>query len=463
MSTLRINKIEPQTGDTVEIAGRLKFTDPQPGMALASVNDIGVPGTQGFGVGICPNLPTGFSKLSGTEDPASDNYGNYAYSDGSIMVWVPAFFYKWGTGANGLPVNNIDIVPFHGYTSVAQANAAGYALHRAFYDGGAIQSGVFVDKYHCSNNGGTASSIKRAAPLSSGATHNPFADLTGAPANIYGGAFAAAKTRGGSFFVASRFIWSAIAMLTHAHAQDSSSAAFCAWYDAGGTTNFPKGNNGSLSLNDVNDTLLTFEGDGFSGGSYLTSLTGSGSIFGKTTHNGQGCGIADVNGNMYSITPGLTYGTNTAADTGYFVLQTSVAMKDLTGGNSLGTDAFGTAGLDANYDYAGVAYGYASGAEGVRSHRFGSSSNQVLSEALSGLNWQMAGLALPLATGASAGGTNLFGIDLMYDRGPSLSELCPLSGGDASSGSYAGVWALNLDNVRSSSSTNVGFRAGLYL
>ena len=36
------------------------------------------------------------------------------------------------------------------------------------------------------------------------------------------------------------------------------------------------------------------------------ALTGSGSNFAKTTHNGQACGIADVAGNIYKINPGLT-------------------------------------------------------------------------------------------------------------------------------------------------------------
>lgn len=462
MSTVRANNLEPQSGDVIRVKGRFVFEDPQPGIALASVNDIGVAGTQGFGVGICPNLPAGFSELSGTNDPASDNYGNYVYSDGSVMVWMPAYFYKWGTGANGLPVNDIDVKPFHAYTSVAAANAAGFALHRAFYDGGLIQPGVFVDKYHASNNGGIASSLRHAAPLSTAAAHNSIAALNGTPAENYGGVFAAVSTRGAAFFPVSRFVWSAIAMLAHAQAQAATSAAFCAWYDAGGTKNFPKGNNAGLALSDFDDTLLTFVSDGFDGGTYKTALTGSGSVFAKTTHNGQACGIADVNGNMWQVTPGMTYGTD-GVDTGYWVLKTSVAMSSLTGGNTLATDAFGSTGIAANYDFAGAAFGYASAAGGARNHRFGNGTEQVLSHATSGLDWQMAGLALPLATGASSSGATRFGQDRMYDNGPSPSELCPHSGGSADHGLYAGRWALNLSPARSNSGVNVGLRAALYL
>ena len=37
--------------------------------------------------------------------------------------------------------------------------------------------------------------------------------------------------------------------------------------------------------------------------------------------------------------------------------------------------------------------------------------------------------------------------------------LCVISGGNWNNGSNAGVWALNLNNVRGNSNNNVGFRA----
>ena len=92
----------------------------------------------------------------------------------------------------------------------------------------------------CSKSaGGVAVSVKNGAPLSSNAAHNPFSDLIRAPANASYGALDAAKTRGPNFFCSSRFIFSALALLSYAHAQASTSATWCAWYDA--TNNFPKG------------------------------------------------------------------------------------------------------------------------------------------------------------------------------------------------------------------------------
>lgn len=449
MSEVRVNRISPRSGGMLRVAGRVVFEDPIAGITYAPVNNIGTPGGQGFGVGIAPSLPAGMVALAGTNDPASPNYGNYQTSDGSIMVWVPAFFYKAGTGANGLPVNTFDIKPFSAYTSVSEAIGAGYTLHRAFYDGGQIKAGFFIDKFGASNQGGIAKSVRLGNPLSSSSAHNPFSGLNGAPANNYGGAFAVSKTRGVDYFPASRFMRAALAMLAHAHGAASTSTAFCAWYLVG--ANFPKGNN-SNALSDVNDGLLSFISDGYPN----AAKTGSGSVFAKTTHNGQESGVADVNGNMWDITPGITSdGTN------YYVLKTTVAMKTLTGGNTVSTDAFGSAGITANYDSVGTTYGFAGNFLASPSQRFGNGANQVISEATSGNLWVQAGLGIPTSTGVSAGGTALFGTDFAYDGRP--SELCPLSGGDWLGGSDAGVWALALVNVRSTSAADVGCRLGLYV
>lgn len=63
---------------------------------LPTFNSIGIPGELGFGVGICPSasMPAGFTPMSGCYDPASPNYGNYQYLDGSVMVWIPKFYYR---------------------------------------------------------------------------------------------------------------------------------------------------------------------------------------------------------------------------------------------------------------------------------------------------------------------------------------------------------------------------------
>lgn len=421
------------------------------GGASGTINNIGVPGQQGFGVGIAPQLPTGFAKLYGTEDPASDNYGNYAYSDGSVMVYVPAFFYKYGTGANGLAVNVVDVKPYSAYASVADANASGYALHRAFYNGGAIRQGVFVDKYLCSNNSGVASSIKNGIVLSSAQRGSlstaTFGSLTGAPTNNLAGAIAAAKTRGSAFFCNTRFIRGALALLANAHGSAASGTAYCAWYSAS-STNFPKGCNNN-ALGDTNDAALAFVNDG--NGTYNCGRTGSSNFMARTTHNGQMCGVADLNGIVWEAELGLTSnGTN------FYVLKTSADVSTITGGNSLATDAWGATGLAALYDSLGATYESLTNAAANKT--FGAAA-QVLSASVSGTAWAFAGLGIPLSTGV--GGSNQFGNDYLYDSRP--NELCAISGGGWDGGGNAGVWALNLSYDRGFSNAGLGFRAASYL
>ena len=280
-------------------------------------NDIGTPGAAGFGVGICPTLPTGWTPLSGFVDASSANYGNYQYSDGSICVWVPAFYFRIGHASNATyavhGVNSISILPLSAYPNAAAAAADSYYLHRAFTNAGMVQPGFFRDKYDCSNNGGVASSIANAMPMVSGP------NLVGTPqvgfsavgaTNAYHGAIVAAKTRGTKFFPESIFIADALCRISTAHAQAATATTHCAWWDTTGVRNYPKGNDNN-ALKSEADVLQ-------SGGSAVTftsagtttypnfALTGSGSSLAKTTHNGQACGIADVAGNIYKINPGMT-------------------------------------------------------------------------------------------------------------------------------------------------------------
>lgn len=451
MSNLNVRSVTGKDGRPVMFPTGISIGAGSPG----GTNNIGTAGGQGFGVGVCPGpLPSGMGALFGYSDPSSDNYGNYQYSDGSVMCWIPAFYYKWGTGANGVTLNQVVIKAFSEYADVATANAAGYALHRAFYDGGAVQPGVFVDKYLASYNAGTASSIKNGIVLTSAArgtlTNEQFSNLTGAPSDTYGGAIAAAKTRGSSFFCNSRFIFSALALLAYAHAQASTATTYCAWYNA--TYNFPKGNNNN-ALGDAQDATIAYTYDGnvtYTG----VGKTGSANFFARTTHNGQNCGVADLNGLVWEITPGLTSnGTN------LYILKTSATMKNVTGSNTLATDLWGATGIAALYDDLGTTYGALTDSNSLK--LFGSAS-QVFSEATSGNAWNAAGMGIPLVGGV--GGTNAFGNDGLWDYAPiGYNELCPISGGAWGNSSSAGVWALYLGYVRAGSDSSVGFRAALYL
>jgi hypothetical protein len=292
-------------------------------------NDIGIAGQAGFGVGICPAsiLPNYLIGMTGYTNRASGNYGNYVCTtDGSVMCWIPAFVFKISNDTAAPYYGNKTLVKSfkdYGY-SIDSAAADGYALHRAFIDGGQIKKGVFVDKYKWSltnfenNVSGIASSIKNGNPISSGsdslrdATNNfagAFSNCKSnsqSPSNTYGGAWAAAKSRGNDFAVISIFIRSALSLLSLAHGQASTSSTFNAWYDATGVMNFPKGNNNYGA--DVNNAAVTFAAcdDAFWASRNEARKNGSASVFAKTTHNGQNCGISDLQGNQWEIVQGLT-------------------------------------------------------------------------------------------------------------------------------------------------------------
>jgi hypothetical protein len=523
-------------------------------------NKIGNPGEAGFGVGFCPEskLSANMTPLAGCAVIGHDDYGNYQYQDGSIMVWIPRFYYRIGHVSNPTygtyGVNSIDIKGIDTYVSEADANADGYALHRAFIDGGATKDGFFIDKYMCSKNawgtGQIASSIKNGLLISIAAEHNPIADLTACAGNFYYETIKAAHARDGVdgaensnsvFHVVSRFQYSALAMLAMAHAQASSNTTNCAWYDA--IYNYPKGcnNNAFKDYDEVSNGAgsgddLLYVTDGYSN----CGKTGSGVPFAKSTHNGQNCGVTDLNGLMYEVTIGATciapaaaaieaitsaatpVFTWTAHDlsvgdyimmlavtqadwvnfkdkiwkvatvpnndtftlenapdtTGYaaydagtdpgtftkgifYLAKESTAMKDFTSGNSGAKDHWGATGVAAMMDVFVPAFETVY-SENSFAQRFGSGGNQVLSEAISGANWLLAGLGFPKdKDGVDITGVNLFGKDYYYQY--IKNELCLLSCGAWNTDSDAGVWYVYWSHYRSNSSNSVGFRAACYL
>ena len=290
----------------------------------SAANDIGAPNTAGFGVGICPVDAVGFTPLPGCTDPASANYGNYRFTDGSVMVWIPAFRFRLGNAADPgfatYGANTIRVAPLSAHPDEPTANAEGFYLHRAFVNAGANQLGFFRDKYDCSANGSVASSIQGVQPMVSGPAAGQVGFSAVGATNACHGAFDAARTRGPKFHPETVFQADALARISEAHAQAATSSTWCAWYDATGVRNYPKGNdNGALkSEADVLQNgagAVTFTSAG--NATYPAfALAGSGNQLAKTTHNGQLCGVTDVAGNIYKINPGMTCVTSAVAITG---------------------------------------------------------------------------------------------------------------------------------------------------
>ncbi len=428
---------------------------------------IGTQGGQGFGVGeYNGSLPAGFSAMPGASDKASANYGNYQYSDGSIMVFVPRFYYRIGHAASPryatYGANAIDIVGVDTFATEAAANAAGYAMHRAFKDGGADKSGFFIDKYLASKTGTTScKSIANADPISltTNASYNPSNGMTGCTGILADAVVLARSRAAGVFNVASIFMYDALAKLALAHGQAATGTTHCAWYDASLTTNFPKGcNNGALA--DTNDGSVTYAVASVS----PKPKTRATANFAKTTHNGQECGVADLNGSMYQAMLGVTMAGTSATDTtqnttGHaYILKTSVALASLTGGYGGANDAWGSAAnLAANYDLINGFLPWTSATGWIC---YGNGASQVFSGDTSGTDWLRSCAGVPLLAGTNATGTSQFGNDGCYQYG--RANLFPVASGYWNDAALAGVFYRLWSHFRSYDNTRVGFRAAAY-
>ena len=292
---------QPNSGETLNA---LVFDNVAPiQVANDAPTGIGEAGAAGFGVGVCPNIPNGFSPLEGHTNPYSVNFGNYQYLDGSIMVWIPAFYIKWGDGENGIPMNQPSIKDKSVYASEDAAATDGYVIHRAFIDGGEIKDGFFIDKYIGSVSAGNThiASVKNYSPI------NPtFPSLiTWGKTGTNIGLMSATGLRGTGFCPPTVFAYNALSALSLAHAINSASTQYCVWY--GANYNYPRGgnNNAALTPSTESSGLRAFRD--VSPGNVIMTRAGTWSMDGITSHNGQPSGVQDVNGNVEEVSHGVTY------------------------------------------------------------------------------------------------------------------------------------------------------------
>ena len=435
----------------------------------------------GSGVAAIPNslLPQGYRKLYGHEIPSHPNHGKVSDAYGSIFKYRAPFYYKMV--ANTISVSNI--------------YQAGFVKPMEFIRN---PNGFLSPGYLSGKIGNRMVSIKGLDPLSTNSAHNPISALVGAPANTYAGWVDACHFSG--YEPLTIFQWDIFRMLSLYMGQSSFGTSIVAFNDV--APFFPKGNNNN-ALKDVNDTSVSFASSGYSN----CALTGSGSNFAKTTDNGQACGTADVNGNMWKIAIGLTYlaktgavcasGATTVAMTAHGLVVNDVIYFGGTpsSGATYNTAAYTvTAVTDANNFTVGTVLERAILAtDGVYSARFfrilkttvkastltaanlldeanydlldmtgivGSNSGTVyfgngtetvlnFSTDTNSTAYKLAACGIPTATGASGAGTVAFGNDYMYKY--LRHGLVPIVGGDWVSAAYAGSFALLLayDSVAS--------------
>ena len=104
--------------------------------------------------------------MAGYADPASPNYGNYQYSDGSIMCWVPAFT----TASMTRVTPPMRATPPTAWTCSPTVRSRMWPrpTQQGMRCTGLLRCGqhparLFIDKYQASNNSGTASRSKTPA------------------------------------------------------------------------------------------------------------------------------------------------------------------------------------------------------------------------------------------------------------------------------------------------------------
>lgn len=280
------------------------------------------PGEAGFGCGVAPSeivSKYNMTPMEGTYNPNSKNYGNYTDRTGSVMVWIPKVYVKYTYDT---------AEPYYGHkVEVSNTPKADYFLPRCFINNGKEIDGFFIDKYACSPENKIGVSKRYGQPL---CTHPNGIDVlsnlelpsdvvsalslsNGTILNRADALPLAAKTRGVHYSLPTAFMFHHLADLVDAHYFATKTAtdnflggySLCAWADRAPYA--PKGPNNN-NLTDYFDFEVVFQlSTNNNGNSYKTARCGScdDSVFPKITHNGQWCGVADMNGVIWQGALGL--------------------------------------------------------------------------------------------------------------------------------------------------------------
>ena len=385
------------------------------------------PGELGFGCGVASESlarTLDLTGMPGFTDPASANYGNYWDVYQNVFVFIPKFYFKWEG-------NTVFVSP---------VERPGYVIHRAFINGGIEIEGFFIGKYQMGWKNNKASSV-------SGGVWN------GQQGYRY---LEEANKLGSRYTIINVFMFNALAILSKCQRQSGRNAA---WLDV--RPFYPKGNNNHGR--DINDQRVTYIGT-------TPAHTGSGTPFAKTTHNGQNCGVCDINGNVWDFALGIT-----SEGTRYFVPKLTTDMTKFTHNVKSGarTDeqcAFGDNAYLSNpngfYEELNITGTVLTSAPNVN-YLFGNGGAQVLPfNATKGSDqWKLSCLGIPLMSGVTVhnrgGGTEEFGNDWFYTPGNKVAYLMQIVGGCWDNSEYAGVFTQASGFYRTDSHVNCGSRLAI--
>lgn len=204
------------------------------------------------------------------------------------------------------------------FANEAEANAKGFILPAAFIDGGEEKSGFFISSSLTTQDG---TGIQFGLSYTNGGNENANHQLwrfddTVVPSgqadvrSWIGGVFNNVKDAiyipqkaSPKFQCESAYTVAALSLLSLACAQYAASTDECAWYDATGYMNFPKGINSNDR--DINDGSVTIPSamDATFGSPFPIDQT----AYCKTTHNGKIYGITHVNGWLFRPFVGYGY------------------------------------------------------------------------------------------------------------------------------------------------------------
>lgn len=277
-----------------------------------NIYSLGKPGELGFGIAAVPEdiLPDGFVGMNGWDDLRSENYGNYTDSDGSIMCWIPKFYYK----CEGFNVFFKDNETFANKEEALKEN---YVLHRAFVDGGLEKKGFFIDKYAVSkkNNGKTLISLPKQIITHTFIKNSKLnrsnegclIDVNDEPLNFpHWFVDLLQKYRGTTYDqgynVASIFAMGAVRMLSITHGACAVTNNNCAWLDIDYNFNTPYSaifvrtisNGDYLFTDNVDRKLKPFMGYFKKDNVIQPYYSGNIDPIELSTHNGQKNGICDL-------------------------------------------------------------------------------------------------------------------------------------------------------------------------
>ena len=304
----------------------------------------------------------------------------------------------------------------------------GWVLHRAFWNAGQRISGFFIDKYLASKNSNSTGcvSVKNGDPLVlyDNPTYNPTNQLPDCDGCLYD-AIVLGRKRGARYCCASLFSYSAIAMLSLAHSQacGDGNTEYCAWNDE---NPWCKGN--SWVLEDYYDSSVTYTAS--TTNDTGKGLTGSGTPFAKTTHNGQNCGVADISGSLREVTLGVTQPSGADSRFGkLLVLKTSADICTI--------ESYQTNIYDANlYDEVD----YTRNLNSACNNAWPNTVAQFSSDA-SGADWALTG-CYPRRNGEATSSTINYLMKGNYDyygAARNYSHYCPSVGGIYNTANYVGL------------------------